>query len=102
MAAVSWTRQAMDDLQAIHGLYARDTDSYAEVLVEELYEQADGLGDDPLRGLTVPEAADESIREIVHGPFRLVYRHRDNDVHILTVCPGCRPDGICGSYQGEA
>ena len=38
----------------------------------------------------VPELGDESIREVVHGTYRIVYRLRDEVVEIATVFHGAR------------
>ncbi len=33
----------------------------------------------------VPEFQDPKLREIIHQPYRIVYRLLENEVHILTV-----------------
>ncbi len=42
-------------------------------------------------GRIVPEFEDESIREIIVGDYRVVYRRRDDVCEILTVWHGARP-----------
>jgi toxin ParE1/3/4 len=38
----------------------------------------------------VPELGDESIREVIHGNYRIVYRLRPDLVEIATVFHGAR------------
>jgi plasmid stabilization system protein ParE len=38
----------------------------------------------------VPELGDESIREVIHGNYRIVYRLRDDVVEIAAVFHGAR------------
>jgi plasmid stabilization system protein ParE len=33
----------------------------------------------------VPEVADQQIREIIHGSYRIVYRVIHEEVHVLTI-----------------
>jgi plasmid stabilization system protein ParE len=44
----------------------------------------------PRSGRVVPEVADERIREIIHGHYRIVYKTLNNDVVILTIIHGAR------------
>ena len=41
-------------------------------------------------GRVVPELGDESIREVIHGNYRIVYRMRHDVVEIATVFHGAR------------
>lgn len=91
MEHLVWTQQAMDDLRAIHDLIARDTEAYAELLAEELFEKATELADNPEAGSPVAGIEQEGLREINCGGFRLIYRHHEQQVQILAGCPGYRP-----------
>lgn len=92
MAEVIWTEQALDDLKAIHDFLARDTEAYAELITEELFERAEALAEAPQSGAPVPEAKGGAIREFAQGAFRLLYRAEDERLEILAICPGCRRD----------
>jgi plasmid stabilization system protein ParE len=50
----------------------------------------DRLQDHPLSGRVVPELGDTSIREVIHGNYRIVYRLRHDVVEIATVFHGAR------------
>ena len=50
----------------------------------------EGLKDNPRSGRMVPELGDESIREVIHGNYRIVYRLRHDLVEVATVFHGAR------------
>ena len=85
---VVWTEPAWDDLESIAEYIARDSAAYAAAFVSELKLAAASLGDLADRGQIVPEIDDESIRELLVKPYRLVYRISADHVTILTVVHG--------------
>jgi plasmid stabilization system protein ParE len=87
---VIWTRQAVEDVEAIRSYVARDSERYAALLAERLVAAVERLARFPQSGRIVPELADESLREVLHGTYRLVYRGRPDAVEILTVYHGAR------------
>ncbi len=48
------------------------------------------LEGNPRSGRVVPEVRDESVREVIHGNYRIVYRLRHDVVEIATVFHGAR------------
>jgi ABC-type uncharacterized transport system substrate-binding protein len=44
----------------------------------------EGLETDPLSGRVVPEVGDDTVREVIHGNYRIVYRVRPDLVEIVT------------------
>jgi toxin ParE1/3/4 len=44
----------------------------------------------PLSGRVVPEVGDDTLREVLHGNYRIVYRVRTELVEIVTVFHGAR------------
>ena len=48
------------------------------------------LKDNPRSGRVVPELGDESIREVIHDNYRIVYRLSHDVVEIATVFHGAR------------
>lgn len=82
---VRWTVQAVDDLAAIRDFVARDSASYARLVVERLYNAASQLATFPDSGRIVPERGDPEIRELVRLPYRIIYRRQPDLVEILTV-----------------
>lgn len=94
MASVSWTHQALEDLDAVCLFIARDAPLVASVFADRAFEAADRLADQPRLGRIVPELQVETIREILLYSYRLIYRIVDGvvdgDVHVLTVHHGAR------------
>ena len=64
---VEWTIPAIDDVLAIKNYIARDSQVYAERFAERIVEAAESLDSLPGRGRVVPEASDDSIRELIFG-----------------------------------
>jgi plasmid stabilization system protein ParE len=87
---VVWTDPAWDDLEAAAKYVARDSEFYAAALVQETREAAASLADFAERGQTVPEFADESIRELLVKPYRLVYKVTDEHVFIVAFIHGAQ------------
>ena len=90
MAEVRWTPQAVDDLEAICLFIARDAPPVAAVFAQRAFDATDRLADFPESGRIVPEMNDPNFREIFLGSYRLIYRLRSGDVHIVTVHHGAR------------
>ncbi|MCC5605599.1 type II toxin-antitoxin system RelE/ParE family toxin [Nostoc sp. CHAB 5834] len=85
MAEVIWTSQALTDLEAIGNFIARDAPSFAQVFVDRVFQSVERLQQFPLSGRVVPEIAQEDIREIIFGNYRIVYLVSNDQVNILTV-----------------
>ena len=90
MTRVVWAPQAIQDVEAIRAHVARDSAHYADLIVERLVAAVERLEDHPRSGRVVPELGDESIRELIHGNYRIVYRLGDDVVEIATVFHGAR------------
>ncbi len=90
MTPVTWAPQAIEDVEAIRAYVARDSPSYADLLVERIVAAVTRLENHPLSGRVVPEVGDESLREVIHGGYRIVYRLKADIVEIATVSHGAR------------
>ncbi|MFQ5799952.1 MAG: type II toxin-antitoxin system RelE/ParE family toxin [Bacteroidota bacterium] len=90
MARVTWTDQALEDLEAICHYIARDAPLYATVFANRAFESTDRLERHPLSGRAVPEVGREDIREIILGNYRIIYRVLPDEVEVLTVHHGAR------------
>ena len=86
MRVVLWTKQVQADLAAIRAFISQDSPHYASVIVSRLIAATDRLAPFPESGRAVPEFEDPLVREVVHPPYRIVYRLVGIDeVHLLTV-----------------
>ena len=90
MAQVSWTPQAVDDLEAICLFIARDSPQLAAAFADRVLRATDLLESFPRSGRIVPELGIGNIREILVGSYRVIYRIRHDHVHLLTVHHGAR------------
>ncbi|MGI9176186.1 MAG: type II toxin-antitoxin system RelE/ParE family toxin [Rhodothermales bacterium] len=95
MAEVVWTPRAYADLEAIGAYYAQSAPGYAEVLVRRLMQAAERLEVFPASGRVVPEIGDESMREVIHRNYRIIYMHLPDEdrVEVLTVFHSSRQFG---------
>lgn len=90
MTRIVWAPQAIQDVEAIRAHIARDSTHYADLAVERIIGAVERLADHPRSGRMVPELGDESIREVIHGNYRIVYRLRPDVIEIATVFHGAR------------
>ena len=85
MARLIWTSQVLDDIEAICKFIARDSNHFAHLFANKIFERAGILESFPNAGRIVPESSQESIREILCGNYRIIYRILEDEVQILTV-----------------
>ena len=92
MAAIAWAGPALEDLRQIHQFIARDSTQYAGIMVRRIRTAVSRLGNFPKSGRVVPEFPDGQYREILVGPYRVIYHHlEDRDmVLVLAVIHGSR------------
>ena len=85
MVEIRWTAQAADDLEAIAEFIASDSPHYASLFCIEVLAAVERLAIFPDRGRIVPEWSDPSIRELILGNYRIIYRRRGEIVELLSV-----------------
>ena len=86
MAQVRWTPQSINDINQIAEYIAKDSIVYASIQTERFFEAAKVLESQIRAGRIVPEVADDTIREIILGYYRIIYRVvNDDQADILTV-----------------
>lgn len=87
---VEWSEQAAAQLQAIRDYLARSSPGYAQTLAERIIQRTEMLADFPLLGAEVAEYGDESLRELLEHPYRLLYRVSAEQVQIVAVVHAAR------------
>ncbi len=87
---LEWTEPSFSDLGSIRDYIGRDSQYYAYQFIARIIEAAESLIKHPLMGRIVPEAEDETIRELLFQSYRIMYRVEANRVLILTVVHGSR------------
>lgn len=86
MKTIEFAESALRDLEDILAWYAgQQVPEVGERLVRELFTQTEQLVDYPESGRMVPEFDIKTIRELIHPPFRLVYRVDSEVIWIVRV-----------------
>ncbi len=85
MTSLIWTRRAIEDVQSIKRFIAQDSTHYAELVTQRLISSVERLPALPQSGRIVPEINDPTVREVIHGSYRIVYRLIREEIHIITV-----------------
>ena len=85
---VHWTDTAIEHLSVIHDYIAQDSPEYARRVVDRLTRRSQQIGSFPLSGRTTPEFGMEQIREVVEGPYRVIYIVKTGQIDILAVIHG--------------
>ena len=85
MTRVIWTRQAVEDVEAVKAYVARDSVRYAVLLTEQIVAFVDRLESFPESGRVVPEVGDRLLREVIFGAYRIVYRNQPEAVEVVAV-----------------
>ena len=85
MTPITWSPQALRDIESIREYIALDSTRYAELVVGRIIAAVERLESFPDSGRIVPERGDPSIREVIVRPYRVVYRRRPTEVEIATV-----------------
>ena len=82
---VNWTNTAEGHLDAIHAYIAQDSPEYARRMVDRLTRRSRQIGEFPFSGRKVPEYDADHIREVIEGPFRLIYAIKPDQIDVLAV-----------------
>jgi toxin ParE1/3/4 len=90
---ILWTEPAIEDLRNLHGYIAKDSEVYAGSFVERIILAVEKLTNFPRLGRVVPEADQETIRELLYHNYRVIYRINGNLIEIITVIHGHRDLG---------
>jgi len=88
---VTLSESALGDLESIREWYQEQgVSDVGERLLLEILEHIETLADRPEIGRVVPEFGQIFLRELIHPPFRIVYRLDPGRVRIVRVWRGER------------
>jgi toxin ParE1/3/4 len=87
---VIWTPTALAHLDAIHSFIAARSPLYAQRTVDRITEKGDNIGQFPLAGRMMPEPGFQQIREVLEGPYRIVYHVKSDQIDIIAVVHGAQ------------
>jgi toxin ParE1/3/4 len=85
MVKVIWTEIAIEDLRSIHEYISKDSELYADKLVEKNINRVSQLENFPKSGSAVPAFDSELILELFEGNYRIVYKTFTDKAAIVRV-----------------
>ena len=85
MVEIRWTEQAAEDLEAIAEFIASDSPHYASIFCIDVLAAVERLTTFPDLGRIVPEMSNSTVRELILGNYRIIYRRHSEAAEILTV-----------------
>jgi plasmid stabilization system protein ParE len=81
---IRYAESALRDLEEVQAWYAEQgVPDVGARLVEEVFRRIQALADHPDLGRLVPEFDQPFLRELIHPPFRIVYRRDPKRVRIV-------------------
>lgn len=88
---ISFAESAVSDLEEMIRWYDEQlAPDVGRRLAAEIVQKVERLAEHPESGRVVPEFESPQIREIIHSPFRLVYRLGPGRVRIVRIWRGER------------
>lgn len=90
MSKVTWSAQAISDLEAIKHYISHDSATYAVAFIKRIFVEAEKAAILPNSGRKVPEANLDFVREVFINDYRLVYSVVNNSITVITVHHGAK------------
>ena len=87
---VEWTDTALAHLTDIYKFISQDSPRYALRMVDRITSRSKQIGLFPESAQIVPEYERPNIREVIEGPYRVIYRIESDRVIVLAVIHGAR------------
>jgi addiction module RelE/StbE family toxin len=86
MVEIKWLIEAQEDLREIYDYISKDSERYANRQIERIFDRVQGIKEQIRSGKIVEEISDKTIREIIEGRYRIIYRIiNENLIHILMI-----------------
>ena len=85
-----WTHTALEHLVAIFERIERDSPLYARQVIDRLIGRTEQIATFPLAGRIVPEYDSQHIRELLEGPYRLIYLVKADQIDVLALVHGAQ------------
>jgi toxin ParE1/3/4 len=87
---VVWTATAVGHLDGIRAYLGKTSPDYALRMVDRLTRRSQQIAEFPLSGREVPEYELGQIREVIEGPYRLIYHIKPDQIDVLAVIHAAR------------
>ena len=86
MVKVNWTEQSVNDLKNIHDYISIDSKFYAKHYIKGIRRVVSIVQYNPLIGRVVPEINSDTLRELIHGNYRIIYKIiNENRIDIISI-----------------
>jgi toxin ParE1/3/4 len=96
---VHWTDTAEGHLEGIYAYIAQDSPEYAKRMVDRITRRSQQISEFPFSGRRVPEYDIDQIRELIEGPYRIIYYIKADQIDVLSVLHGAM--SILGSSEED-
>lgn len=84
--SIELTESARSDLAAMVSWYeTQGVPEVGERFVAEILARVGDLGHHPELGRIVPEFNQPLLRELIHTPFRIIYRHEQDTIFVVRI-----------------
>jgi plasmid stabilization system protein ParE len=100
-AALIWSSESLDDIDAIAQFIARDSLRHAQSVVDGLFDLGETVVAHPLAGRAVPELRNAQVRERFLYSYRMIYEVHPDRIVVLAVLYGRRSlESIVERFEG--
>jgi len=83
---ILFSESALGDLEGLKMFYVeKGVPEVAQKFILKIFDHLEVLPDNPKIGRKVPEFNLENIRELIHGPFRIVYLLEKSLIHVVRI-----------------
>jgi len=91
MVKIVWTELSRFDLKEIFDYIASNSQRYATITTNKIFQRVQAITNNPYSGKIVDEFNENSIRELIEGNYRIIYRIKtDKQVDILRIYHSAR------------
>ena len=85
---VHWTDTAVAQLTKIYEYISRDSPLYASRVIDRVTRRSQQIARFANSGRIVPEFDHPQVREVIEGPFRIIYRTKQDQIDVIAVIHG--------------
>jgi toxin ParE1/3/4 len=82
---LEWSEQSKSDLTSIRDYISRDSEYYADRMVQRLIMRAERILQHPSSGHSVHEFPEVKLKEVHEDPYRIIYKWSKVQVEIVTI-----------------
>jgi plasmid stabilization system protein ParE len=87
---VIWSDAAIENLADIYQHIATNSPQFAQTMVDRITARSKQISTFPNSGSVVGMYGAPQIREVIEGPYRVIYRVESDAVYVLSVIHGAR------------